>query len=169
MEDSRLSSSGNQLSDKLYERLYKYWNEAVNLAIAKYRISCEEAEDMVADSMYSIATSYREDSFESEAKLKSALFLSVRNRFINFYRRAARWQELEVQDYHKSIGEHTILEDTVSELKGTLSYEERLSCLGHANGFSYEEIALILDRPIGTIKSIVHSARTKCRTKLKSI
>jgi RNA polymerase sigma-70 factor (ECF subfamily) len=73
-------------------------------------------------------------------------------------------------DYRHSpehILEHEELQHIVQEAIHSLSFAQRVVIiLFHLNGFSLEEIAYILDCPVGTVKSRLYYGRQNLRRKL---
>jgi RNA polymerase sigma-70 factor (ECF subfamily) len=68
-------------------------------------------------------------------------------------------QELEARE----LGE--VIERAIAQLR-----PEYRSCilLRHVQGYAYEEIATMLDLPLGTVKTYIHRARSELRTLLES-
>ena len=68
-------------------------------------------------------------------------------------------QELEARE----LGE--VIERAIAQLR-----PEYRSCilLRHVQGYAYEEIANMLDLPLGTVKTYIHRARSELRTLLES-
>lgn len=163
MEEAGLQScSSEEYDSRLVERAYKYKDFFIRQA-KSYNLSQEEAEDLFHDVLMSLGENYRNEQFESESKLKGFIGLSIKNSFINLLRRSKRYEKTEIQDYHKGTSETQILSDLIQGLNSQLTYTERLAIQGWANGYSYEEIALILKKPVGTIKSRIYRARIKCK------
>lgn len=163
VEEAGLQScSSEEYDSRLVERSYKYKDFFIRQA-KSYNLSQEEAEDLFHDFLLRLGENYRNNQFESETKLKGFIGLSIKNSFINLHRRSKRYEQVEIQDYHRGTSETQILSDFIQGLSSQLTYSEKLAIQGWANGFSYEEIALILKQPVGTIKSRIHNARIKCK------
>jgi RNA polymerase sigma-70 factor (ECF subfamily) len=137
-----------------------------------------EAEDLVQET-YIRAFRFREQ-FTLGTNLKAWLFRILTNTFINQYRRkAARPETTELDDVDESIlyrhmrdvspgssspdPEAELIDNTLSsevkEALEALPEKFRTTLLLDVEGFSYKEIAEMLDIPIGTVMSRLHRGR----------
>ena len=137
-----------------------------------------EAEDLVQET-YIRAFRFRHQ-FTPGTNLKAWLFRILTNTFINQYRRkAARPDTTELDDVEESIlyrhmrdvspgsasldPEAELIDNTLSsEVKDALEAlpeKFRTTLLLDVEGFSYKEIAEVLDIPIGTVMSRLHRGR----------
>ncbi len=150
-----------------------------------YRITFDEddAKDLVQETYLK---SFRFiDSFEKGTNAKAWLFRILKNSFINEFRKKNKepvkidYQEVEAF-YNSDEVNHMItsnlqveaikemIGDEVSIALNSLDVDFRtVIILCDIEGFSYEEMALILDVPIGTIRSRLHRARNLLKEKLK--
>jgi len=150
-----------------------------------YRITFDEddAKDLVQETYFK---SFRFiDSFEKGTNAKAWLFRILKNSFINEFRKKNKepvkidYQEVEAF-YNSDEVNHMIasnlqveairemIGDEVSIALNSLEVDFRtVIILCDIEGFSYEEMSLILDVPIGTIRSRLHRARNLLREKLK--
>jgi RNA polymerase sigma-70 factor (ECF subfamily) len=150
-----------------------------------YRITFDEddAKDLVQETYLK---SFRFiDSFEQGTNAKAWLFRILKNSFINEFRKKNKepvkidYQEVEAF-YNSDEVNHMItsnlqveavkemIGDEVSIALNSLEVDFRtVIILCDIEGFSYEEMALILDVPIGTIRSRLHRARNLLREKLR--
>ncbi len=126
------------------------------------------------------------DSFTLGTNMRAWLYRILTNAFINSYRKAARSPQLsddeEVSDWqlakaasHDSRGlrsaEMEALDKTpdsvVADAMASLSDNYRLAVyLSDVEGFSYKEIAAIMDTPIGTVMSRLNRGRAQLRRAL---
>ena len=137
-----------------------------------------EAEDLVQET-YIRAFRFREQ-FTPGTNLKAWLFRILTNTFINQSRRkAARPETTELDDVDESIlyrhmrdvspgssspdPEAELIDSTLSsevkEALEALPEKFRTTVLLDVEGFSYKEIAQLLDIPIGTVMSRLHRGR----------
>jgi RNA polymerase sigma-70 factor, ECF subfamily len=138
-----------------------------------------DAEDLVQETYLKAYRAF--DSFQEGTNLKSWLYKILTNTFINSYRSKRRRPALseldDVEDlylYHRLGGleaaaagrsaEDLVLDHfTEAEVKAaveSLPEQFRLAVLlADVEGFSYKEIAEILDVPIGTVMSRLHRGR----------
>jgi len=175
-EDGRLISQirqGNILALKaLYEK-YKVQVYRTALAITRDR---EAAEDVLQDCFLKVYT--YSDRLDGSLPLYPWLHRVAVNLSYNWVNRRRRWlQPLEDVIDHliaapRTLPEHTLetreLQRVVQRAIASLSFEHRVVVvLFYLNGFSLNEIAYVLDCPVGTIKSRLHYARRKLRGKLE--
>ncbi len=143
-----------------------------------------DAEDVVQETYLKAYRSYA--SFHEGTNLKAWLYRILTNTYINKYRKAQRRPsevELgELQDLYlyRRLGEQSgatesaevtaldsfVDEDIVAAIE-SLSDAFRMTVLyADVEGFSYKEIAEILDIPIGTVMSRLHRGRKALQRKL---
>jgi RNA polymerase sigma-70 factor (ECF subfamily) len=151
-----------------------------------YRLTFDEddAKDLVQDTYLK---AYRFiNSFEQGTNAKAWLFRILKNSFINDYRKKskqpAKIDYQEVETYYNSedvdYGITTdlrvdavkdMLGDEISNALNSLAVDFRtVIILCDLEGFTYEEMAKILDIPIGTVRSRLHRARNLLKEKLRS-
>ena len=143
-----------------------------------------DAEDLVQET-YVKALRGR-DSFKPRTNMKAWLYRILTNTYINSYRKAVRSPQMsgddEVTDWqlaraasHDSQGlrsaEMEALENTpdaaVAAAMAGLAENYRLAVyLSDVEGFSYKEIATIMDTPIGTVMSRLNRGRSQLRKAL---
>ena len=151
-----------------------------------YRLTFDEddAKDLVQDT-YLKAFRFI-NSFERGTNAKAWLFRILKNSFINEFRKKskqpAKVDYNEVESYYNSddAGENITTDlrvETVQHMIGdeitgalnALPVDFRtVIILSDLEGFTYEEMAKILDIPIGTVRSRLHRARNMLREKLVS-
>jgi RNA polymerase sigma factor (sigma-70 family) len=125
-------------------------------------------------------------SFEKGTNAKAWLFRILKNSFINDYRKKSKepskvdYQEVETTYNSDEDAEVTnttdlrveALQDMIGDeianaLNGIPVDFRTVIILCDVEGFTYEEMAKILDIPIGTVRSRLHRARTLLKEKLK--
>jgi RNA polymerase sigma factor (sigma-70 family) len=142
----------------------------------------DDARDLVQDT-YLRALRFV-DSFKQGTNARAWLFRILKNGFINDYRRKQRepvkvdYQEVEEfynsEDSGKSITPDlrvdtlkNLVGDEVSNALNSLDVDfKTVIILCDLEGFKYEEIAEILDIPVGTVRSRLHRARHLLKEKL---
>ncbi|MCH7402751.1 sigma-70 family RNA polymerase sigma factor [Belliella kenyensis] len=151
-----------------------------------YRLTFDEddAKDLVQDTYLK---AYRFiNSFEQGTNAKAWLFRILKNSFINDYRKKSKqpskvdYQEVETYynsddvDYSMTSDLRVdsvkdMLGDEISNALNSLAVDFRtVIILCDLEGFTYEEMAKILDIPIGTVRSRLHRARNLLKEKLRS-
>lgn len=151
-----------------------------------YRLTFDEddAKDLVQDT-YMKAFRFI-SSFQEGTNAKAWLYRILKNSFINDYRKKSKqpakvdYQEVEQfynsEDTPKDATVDLRLEttkdmigDEISNALNSLAIDFRtVIILCDLEGFTYEEMAKILDIPIGTVRSRLHRARNLLREKLGS-
>lgn len=149
-----------------------------------YRLTLDEddAKDLVQDT-YMKAYRFIE-SFQKGTNAKAWLFRILKNSFINDYRKKSKepskvdYQEVESyynsEDVDRQITTDLRVEtlqdmigDEISNALNSLDVDFRtVIILCDLEGFKYDEMAKILDIPIGTVRSRLHRARNLLKDKL---
>ncbi|KAA3637236.1 MAG: RNA polymerase subunit sigma-24 [Armatimonadetes bacterium] len=143
-----------------------------------------DAEDVVQETYLKAYRAY--GSFTAGTNLKAWLYRILTNTYINKYRKAQRRPnevelgELQDMYLYKRLGEQSgateSAENTALDLFVDEDIVEAIESLPEAfrmpvlyadvEGFSYKEIAEILDVPIGTVMSRLHRGRKALQRKL---
>jgi RNA polymerase sigma-70 factor (ECF subfamily) len=149
-----------------------------------YRLTLErdDAKDLVQDT-YLKAYRFIE-SFQTGTNAKAWLFRILKNSFINDYRKKSKepnkvdYQDVEKyynsEDVNRQITPDLRVEslkdmigDEISNALNSLDIDfKTVIILCDLEGFKYEEMAKILDIPIGTVRSRLHRARQLLKEKL---
>ena len=125
------------------------------------------------------------NSFQQGTNAKAWLFRILKNSFINDFRKKSKqptkvdYQEVEAyynsDDVDASITTdlrvdtvQDMIGDEISNALNSLAVDFRtVIILCDLEGFTYEEMAKILDIPIGTVRSRLHRARNLLKEKLQ--
>ncbi|NQZ74787.1 MAG: sigma-70 family RNA polymerase sigma factor [Ekhidna sp.] len=149
-----------------------------------YRLTFDEddAKDLVQDTYMK---AYRFiNSFQEGTNAKAWLYRILKNSFINGYRKKSKQPSKvdyqEVEQFYNSEDTPSnstvdlrlettkdMIGDEISNALNSLAIDFRtVVILCDLEGFTYEEMAKILDIPIGTVRSRLHRARNLLREKL---
>ncbi len=152
-----------------------------------YRLTNDEddANDLLQDT-YMKAFRFI-NSFQQGTNAKAWLFRILKNSFINDYRKKSKepskvdYQEVETVYNSTEDAEYEsttdlrieavqdLIGDEVATALNSLPVDFRtVIILCDIEGFTYEEMAKILDIPIGTVRSRLHRARNLLKEKLRS-
>jgi len=144
-----------------------------------------DAEDLVQETYLKAYRAY--DRFEAGTNLKAWMYRILTNTFINSYRKKQRRPtetEFDADDlylYHRLGGAegatmNRSAEDELLDLFGEAEVKDAVESLADhyripvlladVEGFSYKEIAEILDVPIGTVMSRLHRGRKQLQKRL---
>jgi RNA polymerase sigma-70 factor (ECF subfamily) len=149
-----------------------------------YRLTLDrdDANDLVQDTYLK---AYRfVESFQKGTNAKAWLFRILKNSFINDYRKKSKepnkvdYQEVETYYNSEEVDRqitpdlrveslNNMIGDEISNALNSLDVDfKTVIILCDLEGFKYEEMAKILDIPIGTVRSRLHRARNLLKEKL---
>lgn len=142
-----------------------------------------DAEDLIQETFLRAYRFF--DKFTPGTNCKAWLFKIMKNSLINRFRKNARQRPtISFQETERSIGVEynfpaqvydreldpdldALVEDDIKEALELLPMEFRMAViLSDISGFSYREIAEIMDCPIGTVRSRLSRARATLRKNL---
>lgn len=142
-----------------------------------------DAEDLVQDTIVKAFRFF--SSYEKGTNAKAWLFRILKNSYINNYRKKSKQPNQvdydEVSTFYETIrAERTdtsdledkmfrdLIDDDISQALEELPEDFRtVVLLCDVEGFTYEEIANMLDVPIGTIRSRLHRGRNLLKAQLR--
>lgn len=178
---SRNNYSEKEKSDIFNGEFMPHINSMYNFGF-RLTLDRDDAKDLVQDT-YLKAYRFIE-SFQRGTNAKAWLFRILKNSFINDYRKKTKepskvdYQEVETyynsEDVNRQITPDLRVEslkdmmgDEISNALNSLDVDFRtVIILCDLEGFKYEEMAKILDIPIGTVRSRLHRARNLLKEKL---
>jgi RNA polymerase sigma-70 factor, ECF subfamily len=144
-----------------------------------------DAEDLVQETMLRAYRSF--DRFEPGTNLKAWLFRILTNAYINIYRKKQRepqkvsQDEVEDFDLYQELKDHdpqfsatpesivldNLVDSDITDAIDDLPEQFRLAVvLSDIEGFSYAEMADIMDVPMGTVMSRLHRGRKALQKRL---
>ena len=162
-----------EILEQTFENTFlTYLKASYNFA---FRLTFDEddAKDLVQDAFVRAFRFY--DSFEKGTNAKAWLFRIIKNTFINDYRKKSKEPSKidyqEVETYYNSEDTEVMattdlrietvkdmLGDEITNALNSLSVDFRIIIiLCDLEGFSYEEMAKILNIPLGTVKTRLRS------------
>ena len=178
---SQLTRDEKQKQKDFDEEIIPHMDALYNFAL-RLTSDPNDAEDLVQDT---IVKAYRFfSSYEKGTNAKAWMFRILKNSFINNYRKKSKKPSQvdydEVSSYYETIrAERTetsdlknlmfreMMDDDLSEALTRLPEDFRtVVLLCDVDGYTYEEIANMLDVPIGTIRSRLHRGRNLLKTEL---
>jgi RNA polymerase sigma-70 factor (ECF subfamily) len=135
----------------------------------------DDAQDLVQDTYYKAFKNYHQ--FKTGTNSKAWMFMILKNTFINNYRKLKREPIKvdydEIENIYENVKSnwtnennldlefyHNLLDDELSDALSKLPKKmKEVFLLCDLEGYSYEEIAEIVNIPVGTVRSRLHRAR----------
>lgn len=168
--------------DALFEEIFMPYLRALYNFAFRLTHDKDEAKDLVQDTYLKAYRFF--DTFQKGTNAKAWVFRILKNTFINDYRKKSKepnkidYQDVEMY-YNTEAADkkpvHDLRIETVQGMLGdemtkalqSLEVEFRtIILLCDIEEFSYEEIAKILEIPIGTVRSRLHRARNMLKDKI---
>ena len=189
MEEEEIEVSKPRYTDDEKHRIFnqEFMPQIDSMYNFAYRLTNDEddANDLLQDT-YMKAFRFI-NSFQQGTNAKAWLFRILKNSFINDYRKKSKepskidYQEVETVYNSNEDAEvesttdlrieavQDMIGDEVATALNSLPVDFRtVIILCDIEGFTYEEMAKILDIPIGTVRSRLHRARNLLKEKLRS-
>jgi RNA polymerase sigma factor (sigma-70 family) len=180
----QLSSQSKIELDRIFEmELLPLLDNVYNFAL----YLCRDREDAADLAQETYLKAYQAiDQYHKGTNAKAWLFRILKNTFINVYRKRTRQPDLvsvddvfSLQDKAESASGsyfdpqesrvHQSLGDEVTRAVNSLNTAHRVVIiLSDIEDFSYEEIAAILNVPVGTVRSRLHRARHMLKEELQT-
>ncbi len=165
-----------EYKEKFEQIAFEHMDSLYSTALRMTR-NTEEAEDLVQDTYMRAFRFF--DKYQQGTNFKAWIFKILTNTFINRYRKKTRTPQkvqfekvefgIENPDGYQETAEWTgfdesnyeeLFDDDIRSALSQLSEEFRMVILlADVEGFSYKEIADIIDRPIGTVMSRLFRGR----------
>jgi RNA polymerase sigma-70 factor (ECF subfamily) len=183
LPDADIAALAKQGRESAFRELVRRYERPVFSLIFRMVRDREVAEDLAQDTFIKVLNNI--DRYRPEFKLSSWLFKIANNVAIDHLRKrqletvsmegsphAATAAEIEATSFEIAAQQESALDEmearelgsSIERAIASLRPEYR-SCimLRHVEGRSYEEIASILDLPLGTVKTYIHRARHELR------
>jgi RNA polymerase sigma-70 factor (ECF subfamily) len=189
LPDADVAALAKQGREDAFRELIRRYERPVFSLVFRMVRDRETAEDLSQETFIKVLNNI--DRYRPEFKLSSWLFKIANNVTIDFLRRrqletvsmegsphAATMSAIEATSFDVEARQETALEEMESRELGSAIDQaiarlrpEYRSCilLRHVEGRSYEEIAAMLDLPLGTVKTYIHRARHELRRTLQHL
>ncbi len=187
LPDADVAALAKQGRESAFRELVRRYERPIFSLIYRIVRDRETAEDLSQDTFIKVLNNI--DRYSPAFKLSSWLFKIANNVAIDHLRKrrldtvsmdgsphAATASQIEASSFEIGGQQETALEEMESRELGSAIERaiaslrpEYRSCimLRHVEGRSYEEIATILDLPLGTVKTYIHRARHELREALE--
>ncbi len=167
------------------ERRASFEREALAHLDALYRVAlrltgnASDAEDLVQETMLRAYRSW--ERYTPGTNAKGWLLTILRHLFINEYRRRSRhpetvdvdtiepfalFQEVQEEDPQGAFFDRIVDEEVLRAVDQLPEAFREAVTLSDVEGLSYEEVAKVLDVPVGTVKSRLYRGRRLLQAKL---
>ena len=174
IEEYNLSEMEIDKQQNFQSETLPHQNALYNFALKMARNS-DDAQDLVQETYYKAYKSYHQ--FENDTNSKAWMFMILKNTFINNYRKLRREPGKvdydEIEEFYENIKSNqtrnnnldfdfynNLFDDELSTALAKLPVKMReVYLLCDLEGYTYEEIANIVNIPIGTVRSRLHRAR----------
>ncbi|WP_445664248.1 sigma-70 family RNA polymerase sigma factor [Fodinibius sp. AD559] len=179
---AELTKEEIQKQEDFEEEIIPHLDAMYNFAL-RLTSDPSDAEDLVQDTIVKAFRFF--SSYEKGTNAKAWLFRILKNSYINNYRKQSKQPNQvdydEVSEFYETIrADRTdtsdledkmfreLVDDDISQALEELPEDFRtVVLLCDVEGFTYEEIANMLDVPIGTIRSRLHRGRNLLKAQLK--
>ena len=165
----------NRLKKEFEEKVLEYIDHLYNLAVHMTQ-NKQDAEDLVQET---VLRAYRFfHKFERGTNFKAWIMTILRNIYINQYRKRIKEpikiEFEEVEDFISlpeiSGAQEEIFSETIKSSIDKLPEELRTTItLFYVDGFSYKEIAKVMNSPLGTVMSRLYTARQILKKQLGKV
>jgi RNA polymerase sigma-70 factor, ECF subfamily len=189
LPDADVAALAKQGREGAFRELIRRYERPVFSLIFRMVRDRETAEDLAQETFIKVLNHI--DRYRPEFKLSSWLFKIANNVTIDYLRKrqldtvsmdgsphAGTASEIEATSFDIEARQESALDEIEARELGTAIERaiatlrpEYRSCimLRHVEGRSYEEIAAILDLPLGTVKTYIHRARHELREALQHL
>ena len=186
LPDADVAALAKQGREEAFRELIRRYERPVFSLVFRMVRDRETAEDLAQDTFVKVLNHI--DRYRPEFKLSSWLFKIANNVTIDYLRKrqldtvsmdgsphAGTASEVEATSFDVEARQESALDEIEARELGSAIERaiarlrpEYRSCimLPHVEGRSYEEIAAILDLPLGTVKTYIHRARNELRKML---
>lgn len=174
LSDAQLVTFALDGDSMAFETLFKRYREGIyNLCLQRTVGNVDDASDLMQETFVKVYVNL--EKYDSKFTFGQWIYTIARNNFIDYVRR--RRDDLSIDSLPKSSmplspvdGEATP-EERIISAQHTVQMERCMAALPEkyrqmvelrfVKEYSYEEIASLLDLPIGTVKTQIHRARER--------
>lgn len=167
-ENARLSGLLQEMrrDEQIFERFFLETRGSVRHFLQAHQVREQDADDLEVECYTVIYESC--GRFRGDGKVLSWVYGIVHRKCLEYYRKRKEcWPELPERadpvDYALCAA---LSLDLRAALDGLSREEYRMLSYRHCEGLSYRQIGQRVQRPVGTVKRMVHEARNKVRRTL---
>jgi RNA polymerase sigma-70 factor (ECF subfamily) len=179
---SRLLNRIADHDDKAIEQLYRHYHRPL-YAFVRHLIRVEEAaEDIVHDTF--LAVRKNPLGYDGSCKFFTWLCAIAKNKALDYQRKTQRRERLPLEEWNETLAETTadLSWDVLGHIEGVELNEVMLGCIDrlpltqreavywvYYQDAKLEEVAILQDSPVNTIKTRLLQARLKLRDCLEQV
>lgn len=167
--DAQLIERVKQHNDhRAFEQLVKLYQSPIRQFLRKLLQQNDDLAEELAQETF-LKAFVHIDKYQHEGKFLSWLFKIAYQQFVNAYRKQKnfKYSDAEQDSAAIDVEPQLIAERTVKSLLVYLKPQERaLILLHYSNGLSHQEIAEVMDLPLGTVKSLIRRSKLRLQSLL---
>lgn len=137
-----------------FEVIVERYAPKIRLFAAQRLFDKEEADDIVQNSFMQLYKSL--SRFDVSKPIYPYLLQITRNELNMYFRRHKK--TVQLNEDIMQVAEKTVMDDTTDILQG-LKSDHSQALIWFAEGYSYQEIAKRLSKPLNTVRTLIHRAR----------
>lgn len=154
------------------EGVVTYYGDLTTTANYLCRFQRDEAEDLTQQTVAQALT--HTSQYKPGTNIKGWLLTIMHNLFVNLYRKQQRAEIVSFEDWTPIdrpvdiLGQKEFFDD-VKAIINRMPEEQALPLWLYAKGYKYEEIALMMNIPLGTVKSRIFIARQELKESFNQV
>ena len=139
----------------IFEILVERYSSKIQSFIGSRLFNKQEVDDIVQDTFIQFYKAL--SSFDSEKPVYPYLLQIARNELYMFFRK--NHITIPLNDDIIQVGKEQKYEDDISEIVEGLKSDHKKALLWFAEGYSYQDIAKRLNKPLNTVRTLIRRAR----------
>tara|TARA_R110002110_G_scaffold100700_1_gene256485 strand:+ start:157 stop:699 length:543 start_codon:yes stop_codon:yes gene_type:complete len=157
--------------DDAYQMLIERYQNLVWQLLNRMIPRLEDREELAQDVF--IKVYFKLDKFRFESKFSTWLYTVTYRTALSYLRKVQiEWEEMDAQTepVAAEVSQDSALHEALERELALLGLEDRtVISLYHQQGCTVDEIAKIVEKPVGTVKNQLFRARKKLKQKLEAV
>lgn len=162
-------SSDEEIKNKILEELFLTYKTPIYQFIYRYSQDEQLSIDLVQDTFVRFHK-YHDHFDETKSSIKTYLFRIAYQLMVNRLKKRKRWKKLLPFLYQQKEREHVSYEDKLTiqhAIRKLPEHQRAVIILTYYHDLHQREIAEILEIPVGTVKSRLHTSLKRLRQLLE--